>query len=313
MRLLLLSALASAILAPSARAQSHPRVPSSDAAPSTSIADLAGPGPYRLVIDSATDRFTGIDARTIATPLLPTSDPEIGVLARVKDCRTSPPDANVSADPSCDRISISFAGVRPDSGSAPQARMGLGNLACLDLLVTGENGRILQRTPDSLCLGAVEDSLLEISGAEVLIRKVDEAPDSLWINLAHARSVEFRGSAREFSLPTASLETLQEFWAEADPRPDVAPALLNRTTVAAALHRLYPHSLRDAGISGTVVLDFVVAVDGTVDPNSYEIINAANPELVRIAMQVMTEAQFSPGLDEGHPVRTVIRMPLNFR
>jgi TonB family protein len=54
----------------------------------------------------------------------------------------------------------------------------------------------------------------------------------------------------------------------------------------------YPASLRQAGVSGTVRLRFVVTPEGTVDPGSVRVVNASHPELGTAAAQTVPTWEF---------------------
>jgi outer membrane biosynthesis protein TonB len=84
----------------------------------------------------------------------------------------------------------------------------------------------------------------------------------------------------------------------------VAPALRG------GIRLVYPDSLRRKGISGRVLLEFVVDTLGRVEPG-VRVLETADPLLVGPAKQMLQEARYAPGRVHGRPVRVLVRMGLN--
>ena len=55
---------------------------------------------------------------------------------------------------------------------------------------------------------------------------------------------------------------------------EVKPELRNRAEFARELERDYPPMLREAGIGGTVTMQFIIEPDGTVDESTLKIVAA---------------------------------------
>lgn len=72
----------------------------------------------------------------------------------------------------------------------------------------------------------------------------------------------------------------------------------------------YPDSLRLAGISGRVMISFVVDTTGRVV--SPEIVSSPHPELSAVALQAAPEWEFRPALKNGVPVNTRMMVPVDF-
>jgi len=81
---------------------------------------------------------------------------------------------------------------------------------------------------------------------------------------------------------------------EALPRP------LNAAELAAALQRLYPAHLRDAGVGGTVALSFIVGVDG--QPADLRVVSATDPAFGAPTVQAASLLRFTPAQVRGRPV-----------
>jgi len=73
----------------------------------------------------------------------------------------------------------------------------------------------------------------------------------------------------------------------------------------------YPAELRKAKIDGSVTLAFVLSEEGRVEEPRVE--NASRPEFEKPALEAIRKWRFKPGLKDGQPVRTYIRIPIRFR
>jgi protein TonB len=73
----------------------------------------------------------------------------------------------------------------------------------------------------------------------------------------------------------------------------------------------YPAELRKAKIEGLVTLIFVLDENGRVDDPRVE--TSSRPEFEKPALEAIRKWRFSPGMKDGQPVRTYIRMPVRFR
>jgi len=93
---------------------------------------------------------------------------------------------------------------------------------------------------------------------------------------------------------------------------DVAPELANRGEVAAALSRLYPPLLRDAGVHGQVVLRFRVTPEGTVDRALVDVESASHDAFIEAAHRALAETRFTPARVDGEPVSVWVTLPMAF-
>lgn len=73
----------------------------------------------------------------------------------------------------------------------------------------------------------------------------------------------------------------------------------------------YPPELRRAGISGTVVLMFIVRSDGSTSNISVE--RSDNPAFEEPAIRAVRKWRFEPGEKDGKAVSTRVRIPIPFK
>lgn len=73
----------------------------------------------------------------------------------------------------------------------------------------------------------------------------------------------------------------------------------------------YPAELRKAKVEGVVTLVFVLDETGRVEEPRVE--NSSRPEFEKPALDAIRKWRFSPGMKDGQPVRTYIRVPMRFR
>jgi len=81
-------------------------------------------------------------------------------------------------------------------------------------------------------------------------------------------------------------------------------------TLRGGMRLVYPDSLRQKGISGRVVLEFVVDTSGRVEPG-VRVLKTAHPMLVAPAKQMLQGARFIPGRVQRRAVRVLMRMGLD--
>jgi len=92
----------------------------------------------------------------------------------------------------------------------------------------------------------------------------------------------------------------------------VRPDLVNEREVQRALEREYPPILRDAGIGGTVNVQFFIDDEGVVqrvlvaEPSGHEALDSA-------ALRVARVFRFNPARDEDEPIPVWIAIPLTFQ
>ena len=71
-----------------------------------------------------------------------------------------------------------------------------------------------------------------------------------------------------------------------------------------------PASLKAAGVHGTVVVDWIV--DEAGDVREAKVIESADPRLSTLAMEAVMKWKFTPGMKNGKPFATHLRVPISF-
>ena len=87
-------------------------------------------------------------------------------------------------------------------------------------------------------------------------------------------------------------------------------ALSHKPTLLGGMKLVYPDSLRRKGITGRVLLEFVVDTLGRVEPD-VQALESADTLLVAPAIEMISGARFAPGRTHGRVVRALMRMGLN--
>lgn len=86
--------------------------------------------------------------------------------------------------------------------------------------------------------------------------------------------------------------------------------LSNRRDLARIMERLYPPRLRDRGIGGRVVVQFVVGENGRVDMSTVQVMSAEHEELVEATRRALGEFRFTPARMGDRSVRMLTQMPI---
>ncbi|MCH8937078.1 MAG: TonB family protein [Gemmatimonadetes bacterium] len=74
----------------------------------------------------------------------------------------------------------------------------------------------------------------------------------------------------------------------------------------------YPEMLRQAGIEGRVLLEFVIKQDGTVDSSSLSVLESTNRAFEGPARAVIEGSLYTPGEVDGGPVRVLVSQQIGF-
>jgi TonB family protein len=74
----------------------------------------------------------------------------------------------------------------------------------------------------------------------------------------------------------------------------------------------YPAALRQAGIKGVVLTQFIVNADGTVDAASLKVLKSDHPEFTESVKKTLPNLRFEPAKVEGRAVRQLMQMPFEF-
>lgn len=89
---------------------------------------------------------------------------------------------------------------------------------------------------------------------------------------------------------------------------DQPPALLSKPPQ----ERDYPPLLRQAGITGRVVLGAIIDTLGRAEPASIQVIQTAHPGFNDAAKQWLAKAAFRPARKNGRLVRVAVSLPLDY-
>jgi TonB family protein len=98
----------------------------------------------------------------------------------------------------------------------------------------------------------------------------------------------------------------------AESEVDVRPSLRNTDDVQRALQRVYPPSLRDAGVTGQTVLQFVIDESGHVEPSTVEVVSSSDDAFAAAARRIVDTMRFTPAKIHGHTVRVTTTLPVSW-
>jgi protein TonB len=75
---------------------------------------------------------------------------------------------------------------------------------------------------------------------------------------------------------------------------------------------VYPEMLRNAGIHGHVLVQFVVDTTGKAEPGTIHIVQSPNPGFNDLVKKSVLNSRFRPGRMHGRAVRVLIELPFDF-
>jgi TonB family protein len=87
---------------------------------------------------------------------------------------------------------------------------------------------------------------------------------------------------------------------------DVVPRLI------APGPQVYPAELKQLGISGRVVVTYVIDREGRMMPPSLRVVEASDPAFVRSTAEMLRTSRFSPAAHLGAPVAVCVQQSVNF-
>ncbi|HSU13641.1 energy transducer TonB [Longimicrobium sp.] len=93
---------------------------------------------------------------------------------------------------------------------------------------------------------------------------------------------------------------------------DVRPSLRNADDMQRALERVYPSQLREAGVTGETVLQFVIDENGRVEPGSVEVVSSSDEAFSAAARRIVGSMRFSPAKARGRTVRVTTTIPVRW-
>ncbi len=74
-----------------------------------------------------------------------------------------------------------------------------------------------------------------------------------------------------------------------------------------------PEQARTMGITGRVIMKYVVHSDGSVDPVKFQVLGQAPPVLVDAVKRWLLSCTFKPATQGGRPIAVAIIQPFNFK
>lgn len=74
----------------------------------------------------------------------------------------------------------------------------------------------------------------------------------------------------------------------------------------------YPVGLRRAGVQGFVRVEYVVGLDGRMDPRSLRVLSSTHPAFVLATLQALRKARFRPAQREGRLVAVTVQQSIRF-
>ena len=108
-------------------------------------------------------------------------------------------------------------------------------------------------------------------------------------------------------LLAASLVAIASFGLQAEVITPEFSAPVVQTVVAPD----YPTFLREAGVTGSVLLEAVLGPDGV--PSGIRVVSATNPAFAGAARTALASWEFLPALQNGEAVTMRVRVPMTFR
>ena len=74
----------------------------------------------------------------------------------------------------------------------------------------------------------------------------------------------------------------------------------------------YPASLKDRGVEGSVVVQFVVNENGRADPGTLKVLNSSDPAFTAAVKEALPRMKFSAAQIGGKKVAQLVQMPFQF-
>jgi TonB family protein len=122
----------------------------------------------------------------------------------------------------------------------------------------------------------------------------------------HFDPKDFSGVGVEGGTATGATPSANQVYSTGE--VDQLPALVS----SPPLDRDYPALLRQAGITGRVVVQAVIDTTGRAEPASIEVIQTVNPGFNDASKRWMARAVFRPARRSGHAVRVLVTQALDY-
>ena len=102
-----------------------------------------------------------------------------------------------------------------------------------------------------------------------------------------------------------------------DPVPDTMPRFQGSDDLTSFVMWVsqsvqYPAQAKEQGVSGRVIVQFVVDAQGCVAPSSIELVRGEDILFAEVARVLAQSPQWEPGRHEGKPVPVMFTIPLVF-
>jgi protein TonB len=98
------------------------------------------------------------------------------------------------------------------------------------------------------------------------------------------------------------------------PGDSVVPGVLDQPPRAISCPAVrYPESVRQAGIQGRVVFQFVIDTLGRAEPASIQVVQSPHDSMTAAAREALVSCEFTPGRVDGRAVRVLLRLPMDFQ
>jgi TonB family protein len=94
---------------------------------------------------------------------------------------------------------------------------------------------------------------------------------------------------------------------------DREPALANGDEVKQALVDAYPPALRYRGVPGMAMVRFKVMPDGSVHPETVDVLMSTSGAFADAARKVVPRMRFTPATSAGRPASAWVTLPLNWQ
>ncbi|HSJ08821.1 MAG TPA: energy transducer TonB, partial [Longimicrobiales bacterium] len=94
---------------------------------------------------------------------------------------------------------------------------------------------------------------------------------------------------------------------------DRRAVLSNQAQVVRTLERLYPPLLKDAGVEGSVQVQFVVTAAGRVDMSTVQVLSTTHAQFTDATKQALRDFRFTPARKGDHNVRMLTMIPIEWK
>jgi TonB family protein len=94
---------------------------------------------------------------------------------------------------------------------------------------------------------------------------------------------------------------------------DQIPRVLNVDQMLPRMRELYPPALRAADVEGQALAEFVVDANGRVEAESVRVLQSTHPHFESATRALVLLLRWEPARYRGRPVRTWVRMPVDWK